>query len=75
MWYRLYFTTKYSLKYLMYSEQLIGMQNAIHREKELKNWHKNWKWNLIKKDNPELKDLAEDWFTNEEIEMNRGISK
>ena len=59
----------------MYSEQLIGMQNAIHREKELKNWHKNWKWNLIKKDNPELKDLAEDWFTNEEIEMNRGISK
>jgi putative endonuclease len=23
----------------------------------LKNWHKDWKWNLAKFSNPELKDL------------------
>ena len=27
------------------------MQNAIDREKQLKNWHHEWKWNLIKEDN------------------------
>ncbi len=27
-----------------------------------------WKWNLIKGTNPELNDLADDWFTREEIE-------
>jgi len=51
----------------MHFEQIPGMQNAIDREKQLKNWHKAWKWNLIKAENPELKDLAADWFTKEEI--------
>ena len=51
----------------MYYETIWGMQNAIDREKQLKNWHKEWKWNLIKEENPDLIDLAKDWFTDEEI--------
>ena len=30
---------------------------ARKREKQLKNWHKEWKWNLIRKSNPDLKIL------------------
>jgi putative endonuclease len=62
------FTKKYKLYDLVYYEPIQGMQNAIDREKQLKNWHKEWKWNLIKEENPDLKDLAVEWFTKEEIE-------
>jgi len=62
------FTKRYKLHDLLYFEVIMGMLNAIKREKQLKNWHKEWKWNLIKEKNPELKDLAEDWFSKEEIE-------
>ena len=33
----------------------------------MKNWHREWKWNLVKEQNPELKDLAADWYTEEQI--------
>jgi len=56
------FTSKYKLTDLIYFEQIPGMENAIEREKQLKNWHKEWKWNMIKESNPDLKDLAKDWF-------------
>ena len=36
-------------------------------KKQLKNWHKEWKWNLIKEENPNLNDLARDWFTENDI--------
>jgi putative endonuclease len=55
------FTSMYNLTALLYAEQISGMMNAINREKQLKRWHSEWKWNLIKQTNPELKDLAEDW--------------
>jgi putative endonuclease len=28
----------------------------------LKNWHREWKINLIKNINPEFKDFASDWY-------------
>jgi putative endonuclease len=31
---------------------------AIGREKQLKNWHRDWKFNLIESENPEWLDLA-----------------
>ncbi len=34
------FTTKYKLTDLLYFETINGFQNAIDREKQLKNWHK-----------------------------------
>ncbi len=69
------FTKRYNLHDLLYFERIMGMQNAIDREKQLKNWHKEWKWNLIKEENPELKDLAKDWFTQEEIEERKQMLK
>ena len=62
------FTSRYNLHDLMYFETIPRIGDAIKREKQLKNWHKDWKWDLIKGMNPELKDLAADWFTVEEIE-------
>lgn len=56
------FTHKYNLTDLMYYEKIEGMDECINREKQLKNWHRDWKINLIKELNPEMKDLAKDWF-------------
>ena len=51
------FTRKYNLKDLIYFEKFSDINQAISREKQLKNWHKDWKINLIKKSNPTLKTL------------------
>lgn len=51
------FTQKYNLKELVYFEEFTDVNQAIAREKQLKNWHKDWKWNLIKENNPDFKEL------------------
>lgn len=51
------FTKKYRITDLLYFEEFSDINQAITREKQLKNWHKDWKWNLIKTENPEMKDL------------------
>jgi putative endonuclease len=53
------FTKKYSVNELLYFEVFSNMNQTIKREKQLKNWHSEWKWNLIKENNPELIDLYE----------------
>jgi len=35
------------------------MDDAIHREKQLKNWHRQWKVNLITEFNPQWQDLSD----------------
>jgi putative endonuclease len=55
------FTSKYKLLYLLYYEELFGATDAIRREKQLKNWRRDWKLNLIREMNPEMLDLARDW--------------
>jgi len=37
------------------------METAILREKQLKNWRRAWKIELIERDNPHWRDLAEDF--------------
>ncbi|GAA0473250.1 GIY-YIG nuclease family protein [Parasphingorhabdus litoris] len=54
------FTRKYRLKRLVHFEQFGTMELAIAREKQLKNWHRPWKINLIEAGNPDWRDLAED---------------
>lgn len=54
------FTQKYKLTKLIYYEACIKVEDALIREKQLKNWHREWKLNLIKQTNPLLKDLWED---------------
>ncbi|MGB0429507.1 MAG: GIY-YIG nuclease family protein [Bacteroidia bacterium] len=56
------FTNKYNCHELVYYEEIQGMANAINREKQLKNWKREWKIELIKKENPEMKDLSAGWF-------------
>ena len=51
------FTKKYNINELIYFELFKCKQEAKKREKQLKNWHKEWKWNLVKESNPELKIL------------------
>ena len=63
------FTKKYNLVDLVYFEKIEGLQECIQREKQLKNWHRDWKINLIKEDNPEMVDLAADWFVEVEEHM------
>ena len=61
------FTAKYNLHDLLYYEKAPSMLVAIAREKQLKNWHKDWKWNLVKKFNPELKDMSANWFCEDDL--------
>jgi putative endonuclease len=61
------FSSKFNLFDLLYFEQINGIERAIEREKQLKNWNSDWKWDLIKEENSELVDLAKDWFTEQEI--------
>ena len=52
------FTKKYKLKKLVYLEECHNIKEAIAREKQLKNWHREWKLNLIKRVNPEFNDFS-----------------
>ena len=62
--YKIYpgFTSKYQCNKLVYYEEYKEVIDAIKREKQLKNWHRQWKLNLIKKLNPYLVDLSKEWF-------------
>ena len=51
------FVRNYKLFDLVYYEHFSDIRYAIMREKQIKNWHRAWKLNLIKKMNPRLKDL------------------
>ena len=52
------FTKKYKLKKLVYIEEYDDIKFAIAREKQLKNWHRDWKINLIKSVNPKFEDMS-----------------
>ena len=54
------FVKKYRLFDLVYYESFERITDAIEREKQLKNWHHDWKVNLIKSMNPEMRDLKGD---------------
>ena len=56
------FTAKYNCKDLIYYESFLNIEEAIHREKLLKKWNREWKFNLIKKENREMNRLNEEVF-------------
>ena len=51
------FTKKYFVKRLVYYEMHELVDEAIKREKQIKVWKRDWKIQLIEKNNPEWKDL------------------
>jgi len=52
------FTSRYGITKLVRFELFGEMLLAIAREKQLKNWRREWKLNLIEQDNPRWEDLA-----------------
>ena len=51
------FTNKYGVHKLVYYEQHGDVINAITREKQIMKWQRDWKINLIERNNPEWRDL------------------
>ena len=53
------FTKRHGLKSLVWYEQHEDVQQAILREKQIKNWNRIWKIELIESGNPKWNDLYE----------------
>jgi len=51
------FTTEYGLIHLVYYELFEEIDEAIRREKNIKNWKRTWKIELIEEANPNWLDL------------------
>ena len=52
------FVRKYRVHRLVHIEAFATPMEAIAREKQLKNWHRNWKIQLIERENPDWRDLS-----------------
>ena len=55
-------TSRFNISRLVWFEQSDDIRVAISREKQIKNWRRSWKIDLIEKNNSEWRDLAEAWF-------------
>ncbi len=53
------FTKKYGVHMLVYFEECDEREGALRREKQIKEWKRRWKLELIEKFNPEWQDLYE----------------
>jgi putative endonuclease len=51
------FTKQHRVHRLVYFEQHENIVSAIHREKQIKKWNRNWKLRLIEEQNPKWMDL------------------
>jgi putative endonuclease len=56
------FTKKYGVHRLVWFEYFGEATEAIRREKTMKHWRRQWKINLIERDNPHWKDLYPRFF-------------
>jgi len=52
------FVRKYLVHRLVRVEEFASPQDAIAREKQMKNWRRAWKIQLIEKENPDWVDLS-----------------
>ncbi len=53
------FVKKYSVFRFVYVESYKRVEDAIVREKQLKRWKRDWKIELIERDNLEWRDLSD----------------
>ncbi len=53
------FTSRYAVHDLVWFESTPSVEAAIHKEKQIKNWKRDWKIALIEKENPMWQDLYE----------------
>ena len=61
------FSSKFKCTFLLYHQQYMTIVEAIEAEKQMKKWKRDWKIELIKQNNPDMLDLAADWFTEEQL--------
>jgi len=54
------FTRKYGVHTRVWFEQRATMESAITREKQIKKWNRDWKFQLIEESNSAWRDLYED---------------
>jgi putative endonuclease len=59
------FTDSYNAVRLVYWESFDDVHKAITREKQLKNWRREKKLWLIARINPQFRDLATYWYSQE----------
>jgi putative endonuclease len=52
------FVKKYGVSRLVYVEPYENAEDAIRREKQLKKWNRDWKIQLIERDNLDWRDLS-----------------
>ncbi len=55
------FTARYNVNKLVYYEVCSDIRAAIAREKQLKNWKREWKIKLIEEENKVWRDLYNDF--------------
>jgi putative endonuclease len=55
------FTWQYDVFNLVYCEWHDDIRSAIEREKQIKKWRRSWKIEMIERENPEWRDLSEDF--------------
>jgi putative endonuclease len=53
------FTDRYRVHQLVWFESTPSIEAAIQKEKQIKNWRREWKIALIEKENAEWRDLYE----------------
>ena len=56
------FSSKYNVNKFVYFEETTDIKSAIQREKNLKKWKREWKDELIKKNNPSFYDLSKEFL-------------
>jgi putative endonuclease len=55
------FSSKYNVNRLVYYEETSDIQEALHREKQIKGWLRAKKVELITSSNPKWQDLSDEW--------------
>ena len=55
------FTYKYNVDKLVYFEEFDTYEEAFTRERRLKKWNRDWKIELIEKENPNWEDISAEW--------------
>ena len=56
------FSKRYGCKLLVWYEAYDDLQEARYRELKMKKWKREWKVELIERDNPQWKDLYDTLF-------------
>ena len=56
------FTSQYNCNKLVYFEECSDINAAIAREKNIKNWKREWKDELVVTVNPDWRDLSDGWY-------------